>query len=219
MISAIDYAKSQKRHGHIALGVTIAVLLGSIAFIYLSSVGVVKNMSLLFVFGLITIVVLFGISTALFYNRFRSMNQIMENPLVHWNYNSSDDIWLKGDSAEAIISDHGIYYSPANDRLHTFWNISSKLESLKIGKLPDYDYMTMNFFFIRARTYEGNTISAALQVPVPKGQEELAEKLVEQLNQNLKLNRMRRVKLLAGIVVGFLIFLVILVIVVRSLNL
>jgi hypothetical protein len=218
MISALDYAKAQKRNGHIALGVTIAVLIGTIAFIYLSSIGVVRNMSLLFVFGLITIVILFGISTALFYNRFRSMNKIIENPLVHWKYNNTDDIWLNEESAEAIISDHGIYYSPASDRLHTFWNVSSKLESLKIGRLPDYDYTTMNFFFIKARTFEGNTISAALHVPVPKGQEELAEKLVEQLTQNLKLNKMKRVKMLAGIVFGFIVFLAILVIVVRSLN-
>lgn len=218
MQSAMHYAKVQKRNGHIALAATLSVVIGSIAFIYLSTTGVLENVSLLFLLGLGLILLLFGISTTLFYSKAKATEEIIANHLVHWKYNSSDDTWLEEDSAEAIISENGIYYSPATNRVHTFWSASSKLEHLKIGRLPDYDYMTMNFFFVRARTHEGNTISAALHVPVPKGQEEVAEGLVDRLNHNLKLNRMNRVKLLTKIVLGFIAILVVTVIVVRVFN-
>lgn len=218
MKSAMDYARVQKRNGHIALTATLAVTLGTVAFIYFISTGVLENVSLLFLLGLGMIIILFGISTALFYGKANVTEKIVRDPLVHWKYSSDEHEWLEEDSAEAIISEDGIYYSPANNRVHTFWSPSSKLEHLKLGRLPDYDYTTMNFFFVRARTQEGNTISAALHVPVPKGQEEVAEQLVERLNHNLKTNRMNRFKFLTKVVFAFIAILALTVIVVRVLG-
>lgn len=218
MKSAMDYAKAQRRNGHIALAATLAITIATIAFTYFVSTGVLKNISLLFLLGLGIIIILFGISTALFYGKANATERIMEDPLVHWKYSNEADEWLEDGSAEAIISEEGIYYSPANNRVHTFWSASSKLEHLKLGRLPGYDYTTMNFFFIRARTQEGNTISAALHVPVPKGQEEIAEQLVERLNHNLKNNRMNRFKLLTKIALAFIAVLALIVIVFRVLG-
>ncbi|OHW63518.1 hypothetical protein EUAN_03820 [Andreesenia angusta] len=218
MKSAMDYAKAQKRNGHIALAATLAITTATIAFTYFVSTGVLKNVSLLFLLGLGLIIVLFGISTALFYGKANATERIMKDPLVHWTYNSEEDEWLEDGSAEAIISEEGIYYSPANNRVHTFWSPSSKLEHLKLGRLPGYDCTTMNFFFIRARTQEGNTISAALHVPVPNGQEAIAEQLVERLNHNLKTNRMNRVKFLTKVVLAFIAIVALIVLLVRLLG-
>lgn len=217
MEPALTYAKEQKKNAFIALSVALALLLAAVIFTYLFNTGVITNVSFLFVIGLITIMGLFLLTSALFYGKYKSMKLIMKDPLVHWKYDERDE-WLNGKSGETIISDHGIFYSLVNDKLHTFWSISSKLEALNIGTLPDYDYMTMNFYFIRAITHEGNTISASLRVPVPKGEEEKAEKLVEQLNQNLKLNKMKRTKKLALIVIGFFLVLILLVILFRAFN-
>lgn len=208
MNSAMDYAKSLKRSGLISLFITLTTLFSGIMLIYLSSVGVVKNLNSVFLLGLLMILLVSAITTAMFYSKSNAVKKVVENPLIHWQYE---------DEKEAIISEHGLYYSPIHDKIHTFWSNSSKLESLKLGH-RDEDSLTMDFYFIRAITQEGNRISAAIQIPVPKGQEAYAEKLVENIIQFVNFNKTNHKKRLIMTGVIFLAIVTLIVIAFRIFN-
>lgn len=216
MSSAMNHAKEQMRNLKVSIAIALALVVGIFTLNYLSDRGVIESGVDALILGLFTVLLLFIFSAIMFYAKAKTIERIVNKPIVHWKY-SDDDDWMVSDFEEAIISDEGIYYSPAKNRVHPFWSFSSKLQSLKLGTLPDFeDYETMNFYFIRGKTMEGNTISAALYVPIPKGDESIARELVERINEQMQENRIRQIKFFAKSFSVFILILAITVVIYRN---
>lgn len=216
MSSAMNHAREQMRNLKVSICIVVTLVVGIFVLNHLSGTGVIEGDIDALVLGLFTVLLLFIFSATMFYAKAKTIERIVSNPIVHWKYSDHDE-WMVSDFEEAIISEEGIYYSPAKNRVHPFWSFSSKLQSLKLGTLPDFDdYETMNFYFIRGKTMEGNTISAALYVPIPKGEEVLARELVEQINDQMQENRIRQIKFFAKSFSVFILILAITVVIYRN---
>lgn len=216
MSFAMNHAREQKKNLKLSITIVIAILIAIFTLNYLSNSGLLELETGALMIGLFTVLLLFIFSAIMFYAKARIIERIVSNPIVHWKYDSEDD-WMISDFEEAIISEEGIYYSPAKNRVHPFWSFSSKLQSLKLGTLPDFDdYESMNFYFVRGKTMEGNTISTALYVPVPKGDESTARDLVEKINDQIQENRIRQIKFFVKSFSLFIVLLTVTVVVYRA---
>lgn len=198
MYSLESYSKHQRKSGKTSFITGLMLLLLLFVLTVLGTQEKIPYLSKnpLVYIALSTIILLFVGTGTIFFERAISSENIKKNPIVHWVYNREDDVWIVDDHTETIISENGIYYSPAKDKMLNFWSFSSKLESLTVGELPGYEYSALIFYFVKARTFQGNTISTRLYVPIPKGQEEYSERLVIQINQKVRAKKMRSAKML-----------------------
>lgn len=203
MYSLETYSKFQRKSGKTSFmtGLFLLLLLFVLIILATKDKALFLSKNPLVYIALSTIILLFVGTGTIFFERAISSENIKKNPIVHWIYNREEDVWIVDDHTETIISENGIYYSPARDKMLNFWSFSSKLESLSIGELPGYEYSALIFYFVKARTFQGNTISTKLYVPIPKGQEEYAERLVIQIKQKVRAKKMRSAKIMTLIAI------------------
>lgn len=122
------------------------------------------------------------IAAPVFYGRAAVLNRMIDprNILVHWTY-LPDMIPGMKQPQEAIITKDGLYFC---GEIFTFRKYSNKLKSVKLGKHKKHGRMTLDFTFAVPKTRGGGTTDSFLHVPIPNGEEQTAENLIERLTYN-----------------------------------